>query len=133
MLRRFAVNRRDTGWNKMDKVFINGLEILCTIGAYEWEKEIRQKLVLDLEMEFDCQPAGQSDDLAKALDYASVSERVTALVTGSPTELVETIAERVAAMILSEFAVERVRVRVTKPHAVLAARGGVGVEIVREA
>ena len=117
----------------MDKVFINGLEILCTIGAYEWEKGIRQKLVLDLEMEFDCQPAGLRDDLARALDYACVSERVTALGTSAPVELVETVAERVAAMILSDFAVPRVKVRVTKPHAVLAARGGVGVEIVREA
>ena len=117
----------------MDKVFIAGLEVLCTIGAYEWEKGIRQRLVFDLEMEFDCRPAGLTDDLVKALDYAAVSQRVIALVESAPVELVETMAERVAALILSEFAVPRVRVRVTKPNAVLQARGGVGVDIVREA
>ncbi len=117
----------------MDKVFIAGLEVICTIGAYDWEKGISQKLVLDLEMDFDNRPAAASDDLTLALDYARVSQQVTALVQAAPTELVETVAERVAALILREFAVPRVRVRVTKPGAVPAARGGVGVEIVREA
>ena len=92
----------------MDKVFISGLEVLCTIGAYDWEKAIKQKLIFDLEMDYNTRPAGEQDDL------------------------VETMAERVAALILQEFAVPRVRVRVTKPAAVAAARG-VGVEIVREA
>lgn len=116
----------------MDKVFISGLEVLCTIGAYDWEKEIKQKLIFDLEMDYDNRPAGETDDLARALDYSCVASRVTALVQDSPVKLVETMAERVAALILQEFAVPRVRVRVTKPAAVAAARG-VGVEIVREA
>lgn len=116
----------------MDKVFIAGLEVLCTIGAYEWEKGIQQKLVFDLDMDFDNRPAGQQDDLALALDYATVASRVTALVQSAPVELVETMAERVAALILQQFPVPKVRVRVTKPTAVVTARG-VGVEIVREA
>ena len=116
----------------MDKVFISGLEVLCTIGAYDWEKAIKQKLIFDLEMDYDNRPAGETDDLARALDYSCVAARVMALVQESPVELVETMAERVAALILREFAVPRVRVRVTKPTAVAAARG-VGVEIVREA
>lgn len=116
----------------MDKVFISGLEVLCTIGAYDWEKGIRQRLVLDLEMDHDNRPAGTSDRLDLALDYAQVSQAVTALIQSAPVELVETVAERVAALILSEFQVPRVRVRVTKPTAVLTARG-VGVDIVREA
>ena len=97
----------------MDKVFIAGLEVLCTIGAYDWEKSLKQKLIFDLEMDYDNRPAGETDDLARALDYSCVASRVTALI-------------------LREFAVPRVRVRVTKPTAVAAARG-VGVEIVREA
>ncbi len=116
----------------MDKVFIQGLEVLCTIGVYDWEKQIRQKLVFDLEMAFDNRPAGQADDIARALDYAAVSQAVTALASQQPAELVETMAERVAALILGQFAVPRVRVRVTKPGAVVTA-AGVGVEIVREA
>ena len=71
-------------------------------------------------------------DLALALDYATVASRVTALVQSEPVELVETMAERVAALILQQFPVPKVRVRVTKPTAVVTARG-VGVEIVREA
>ena len=116
----------------MDKVFISGLEVLCTIGAYEWEKGITQRLIFDLEMDYNTRPAGERDDLALALDYAYVANRVTELVQASPVELVETMAERVAALILQEFAVPRVKVRVTKPTAVVTARG-VGVEIVREA
>jgi dihydroneopterin aldolase len=116
----------------MDKVFISGLEVLCTIGAYEWEKSIRQKLVFDLDMDFDNRPVGATDDLNLALNYAAVAERVTQLVQCESAELVETMAERVAALILREFGVPRVRVRVTKPTAVASARG-VGVEIVREA
>lgn len=116
----------------MDKVFIQGLEVLCTIGVYDWEKQIRQKLVFDLEMAFDNRPAGQHDDIGRALDYAAVSRAVTALASQQPAELVETMAERIAALILQQFAVPRVKVRVTKPGAVVTA-AGVGVEIVREA
>ena len=116
----------------MDKVFISGLEVLCTIGVYEWEKGITQRLLFDLEMDYNTRPAGEQDELALALDYAYVANRVTELVQASPVELVETMAERVAALILQEFAVPRVKVRVTKPTAVVTARG-VGVEIVREA
>lgn len=116
----------------MDKVFIQGLEVLCTIGVYDWEKRIKQKLVFDLEMAFDNRPAGLNDDIGRALDYAAVSLAVTELVSQQPAELVEAMAERVAALILQRFAVPRVKVRVTKPAAVVTA-AGVGVEIVREA
>ena len=64
----------------MDKVFIAGLEVLCTIGAYDWEKSLKQKLIFDLEMDYDNRPAGETDDLARALDYSCVASRVTALV-----------------------------------------------------
>ncbi len=116
----------------MDKVFIDHLEVYCTIGVYEWEKQITQKLVLDLEMDFDTQAAGEQDDMSLALDYAAVSRRVTDMISTSPIGLVEAVAEQTAQLLLSEFPVLRVRVRVTKPGAVVNARG-VGVEIVREA
>lgn len=116
----------------MDKVFIEQLEVYCTIGVYTWEKEITQKLVLDLEMDYDTKPAGDQDDMALALDYAAVSQQVTQLISRQPIGLVETVAEQVARFLLSEFSLHRVKVRVTKPGAVANARG-VGVEIVREA
>ncbi len=116
----------------MDKVFIDHLEIYCTIGVYEWEKQITQKLVLDLEMDFDTQAAGEQDNMDLALDYSAVAKRVTELVSSQPIQLVEAVAERVAQMLLTDFPILRVRVKVMKPGAVVNARA-VGVEIVREA
>ena len=116
----------------MDKVFIDHLEVYCTNGVYEWEKQITQKLVLDLEMDFDTQAAGEQDDMSLALDYAAVSKRVTDMISTCPIGLVEAVAEQTAQLLLSEFPVLRVRGRVTKPGAVVSA-SGVGVEIVREA
>lgn len=116
----------------MDKVFISGLEVLCTIGAYDWEKEIKQKLIFDLEMDYDNRPAGETDDLARALDYSCVASRVTALVQDSPVELVETMAERVAALILKSSLCLASGSGNQACGRGVAARG-VGVEIVREA
>ncbi|CAH0532476.1 Dihydroneopterin aldolase [Vibrio stylophorae] len=115
----------------MDKVFIDQLEVICTIGVYEWEKTISQKLVLDIEMGWDNQPAARSDDVALALDYASVSEAVTKHLQAKPIELVERVAEEVADLIFDRFAVPWLRIRVNKPGAVANARS-VGVEIERQ-
>lgn len=113
----------------MDKVFIKELTVLATIGAYEWEKEIKQKLLIDLEMAWDNRPAGLSDELSLALDYASVSQAVSDLVSQQPHELVETVAEKVAALILTQFAVPWVKVTINKPGAVpFAANVGVQIE-----
>ena len=74
----------------MDQVFIRGLEVQAVIGAYDWERTIRQRLVLDLEMDWDIRPAAAEDDLTLALDYAAVSQRVLDYVSASSFELVET-------------------------------------------
>ncbi|MFP2768703.1 dihydroneopterin aldolase [Oceanisphaera sp. KMM 10153] len=114
----------------MDKVFVQGLEVLTTIGAYDWEKDIRQKLRFDLEMGYDTRPAALGDDLDKALDYAALSKKVTHHAEQNHVELVETMAEQIALLILREFPVHSVKVRLTKPGAVANA-AGVGVEIER--
>ncbi|SHH94872.1 dihydroneopterin aldolase [Ferrimonas marina] len=113
-----------------DQVFIEGLECQAVIGVFEWEKQIRQTLVLDLQMDWDNRPAAASDDYQHALCYDTLSKAVTELVEQTPHELVETVAEKVAALILERFAVPRVRVRVAKPGAVANART-VGVCIER--
>ncbi|MBY5993706.1 dihydroneopterin aldolase [Ferrimonas balearica] len=113
-----------------DHVFIQGLECQAVIGVFEWEKAIRQTLVLDLEMAWDNRKAAAADDYSQALCYDSVSKAVTELVEGTPHELVETVAEKVAALVQSRFAVAGVRVRVSKPGAVANART-VGVQIQR--
>lgn len=114
----------------MDIVFIEGLEVDTVIGAYDWERDIRQCLRLDFTFGWDNRPAAANDDLTKALDYAKVSEAVQAFAQTARFELVETFAERLAAKLMSDFGVPWLRLRVTKPGAVPAAKG-VGVEIER--
>ncbi|AJR09971.1 dihydroneopterin aldolase [Photobacterium gaetbulicola] len=114
----------------MDSVFIEHLEVIATIGVYDWEQEIKQKLVLDLEMAHDNRPAAQSDDVAYALDYAAVSDAVTQHIQTGRFLLVERVAEEIANLIMTQFSVPWIKVRVTKPGAVANARG-VGVVIER--
>ncbi|WP_318448278.1 dihydroneopterin aldolase [Photobacterium leiognathi] len=114
----------------MDTVFIEQLEVIATIGVYDWEQEIKQKLVLDLEMAHDNRPAANNDDVMLALDYSTVSTAVTNLIEQGRFLLVERVAEEVANLIMTDFNVPWVKVRVTKPGAVVNARG-VGVQIER--
>jgi len=114
----------------MDLVFINQLVVETTIGAYEWEKTITQTLKLDIEMAWDNTAPAQDDDLTKALDYASVSERLTTWFSEQKIELIETVAERVAALLLEEFSISWLKLTVHKPDAVANA-SGVGVTIER--
>lgn len=114
----------------MDHVFIEGLEIDALIGIYDWERRVRQTLVFDIEMAFDNRVPAASDDIADTLNYKAVSKRVIAYVQQSEFGLVETLAERVAAIILDEFGVSRLRLKLSKPGAVRGARA-VGVIIER--
>lgn len=115
----------------MDSVFIEQLQIDALIGIYDWERRIRQPLWFDIEMDFDNRVPAGSDDIAHTLDYKAISKRVTAYVQASDFGLVETLAERVAELILTEFPVARVQLKLSKPGAVRGARA-VGVRIVRQ-
>lgn len=114
----------------MDHVFIEGLEIDALIGIYDWERRVRQTLVFDLEMAFDNRVPAASDDIADTLNYKDVSRRIEDFVAQSGFGLVETLAERVAAIVLDEFPVRRLRLKLSKPGAVRGARA-VGVVIER--
>ncbi|MGI4838666.1 MAG: dihydroneopterin aldolase [Janthinobacterium lividum] len=111
-------------------MFIEGLEVDTVIGAYDWERDIRQCLRLDLRFAWDNRPAAAGDDLSLALDYASVSARIQAFAEVARFELVETFAERLAEVLMSEFHIPWLSLKLTKPGAVAAAKG-VGVEIER--
>jgi dihydroneopterin aldolase len=113
-----------------DKIFIEGLEIEALIGIYDWERRIRQTLVFDIEMAFDNRIPAASDDIALTLNYKDVSKRLIAYVGQSGFGLVETLAERCAEIILAEFNVAHVRLKLSKPGAVRGARA-VGVIIER--
>ena len=114
----------------MDKVFIEGLQIEALIGIYDWERRIRQPLLFDLEMAFDNRVPAASDAIADTLDYKAVSKRLIAFVSQSDFGLVETLAERCAEIVLREFNVAKVRLKLSKPGAVRGARA-VGVIIKR--
>ena len=93
----------------MDKVFIEGLEIEALIGVYDWERRIRQPLRFDLEMSFDNRRPAASDAIADTLDYKAVSKRLVAFVGESSYQLVETLAEQCALLVLREFGVEKLK------------------------
>ena len=114
----------------MDQVFIKALRIETIIGIYDWERVTRQVVELDLEMAWDNRPPAASDDIALALDYEAVSNRLRQFVGERQFLLVETMAEEIAAIVLREFHSPWVRVRVTKLGAIKGA-AGVGVEIER--
>ena len=114
----------------MDIVFLRGLRIETVIGIYDWEKEIKQPVVLDIEMAGDVARAAASDSIADTLDYKAISKRLKQFVSESHFELVETLAERCAAIIREEFDVPWVRLTLDKVGAVSDAQG-VGVIIER--
>jgi len=114
----------------MDIVFIEDLRIDTVIGIYDWERRVRQTLSFDIEMAFDNTVPAASDDIADTLNYKDVSKRLTAYVGASSFGLVETLAERCAAIIREEFGVAWVRLKLSKPGAVRGAKA-VGVCIER--
>ncbi len=114
----------------MDRVFLSKLEIEAVIGIHPWEREVRQRLVLDLELATDASAVAAGDDIALAVDYSAVAERVTAFIQQGEYRLLETLAEETATMLREEFGVGWLRLRVGKPGAVPAAEA-VGVEIER--
>ena len=114
----------------MDIVFIKQLEVISTIGVYEWEKSLQQKLYFDLEMAFDNKPAAAGDDINLALDYFRVSERVNQFAQSHQFELIETMAESVAELIMQEFSVPWIKVTLHKPGALPKAQS-LGVQIER--
>jgi dihydroneopterin aldolase len=114
----------------MDIVFIEDLRIDTVIGIYDWERRVRQTLSFDIEMAFDNTVPAASDDIAHTLNYKDVSKRLTAYVSESSFGLVETLAERCAAIIREEFGVAWVRLKLSKPGAVRGAKA-VGVCIER--
>lgn len=114
----------------MDTVSVKGLKVDATIGIFDWEQEILQPLLIDLEMRWDNAKAAASGDIGDALDYAAVSTFVVDLIESRPWGLIEEVAEQVAAGLLAQFKVPGARVTVDKPTAVPAANS-VGVSIVR--
>lgn len=115
----------------MDTVFLHDLKVETIVGIWDWERKIRQTVSIDLEMATDVRAAATTDSIDDALDYKLVAKRVQQFVADSSFQLVETLAEKIAEVVLNDFDVPWVEVRVNKPGAIRGARD-VGVRIIRE-
>ena len=114
----------------MDIIFLRNLKIDTVIGIYDWERRIKQTVILDLEMATDIKKAAKSDDIADTLDYKAIAKRVISFVEESEYKLVETLAERIAEIIVNEFKVPWVKLSLNQIGAIRGARD-VGVIIER--
>ena len=114
----------------MDKIFLTELKVDTIIGIWEWERKIRQTVIIDLEMSADIAKAAATDSVEDTLNYKSVAKRIQGFVGDSSFQLVETLAERIAGIIREEFGVQWVKVRVNKPGAIRGSKD-VGILIER--
>ena len=114
----------------MDIIYLRDLRIETVIGIYDWERRMKQTVIFDFEMATDIRKAAASDSIDDTLNYKAVAKRVIEFVQASEFQLVETLAERVAQLILDEFQVPWLRLTLNKTGAVRFARD-VGVIIER--
>lgn len=113
-----------------DKIFLNQLRTECIVGIWEWERQVKQTVVIDLEMASDVRKAARTDHIDDTLDYKKVSKRLLNFVGESQFQLVETLAENIARIIVTEFAVSWVKVRLNK-HGAIRNSQDVGIMIER--
>lgn len=114
----------------MDRIFIEELTVFAQIGVYDWEQQIKQKLVFDLEMAWDCKQAAETDDVAYCLNYAEVSQVIIDYVESKPFLLIERVAYEVAELLELRYQLQGLKIKLSKPKAVAQARN-VGVLIIR--
>jgi dihydroneopterin aldolase len=114
----------------MDIIFISDLRIETIIGIYDWERKVKQTVSLDLEMAADIRTAAATDSIEDTLNYKAVAKRLIAFVGDSEYQLVETLAEKIAGIVIDEFNVSWVRLKLHKPGALRGSRD-VGIQIER--
>lgn len=116
----------------MDKIFLSALSVECIVGIWEWERRVKQTVIIDIEMAADIRKAAASDRIEDTIDYKRVSKRLLAFIGESQFQLVETLTERIAQLLVTEFGVSWVKVRLNKQGAIRGARD-VGIQIERRA
>jgi len=114
-----------------DIVFIQGLAVDCIIGVYDWERQVRQRLVFDLDLSFDCKAAALSDDVSDALDYSAVAACITELVEHSEFQLIEALADACFQALFAQFPITQITMVLHKPGAVPTAQS-VGLRLTRK-
>jgi len=113
-----------------DTIFLRGLEVECIIGFIEWERRVPQTVVIDFEIPADCARAAQRDQVDDTVDYKRVAKRIIGFTGASTFNLVETLAHRIALLVLAEFDLAWIRLSIDKPGAIRGSKH-VGVSILR--
>ncbi|EIJ71818.1 dihydroneopterin aldolase [Pasteurella bettyae] len=113
-----------------DRIFIEELTVFAQIGVYEWEQQIKQKLIFDIEMLWDSRKAAETDNVSYCLNYAEVSEFIIQYVQSKPFLLIERVANEVAEQLQQRFSIQWLKIKLSKPNAVPQARN-VGIIIER--
>ena len=113
-----------------DKIFLEALEVTCIIGIFDWERKTPQKILIDLEFPANIRRAAKRDRIEDTVDYKRIAKRILTFAGPSRYQLIETLAEKLAALLLKEFELKKVTLRVSKPGAVRGSKN-VGVEITR--
>lgn len=117
----------------MDKILIEGLRVQAVIGVFEWERQITQPVLIDLELRSDIKKAAHTDSIDDAVNYKAVCDQVTELVINLKSQLIERLAEQIAQFILKDYNVDSVKVTVRKPIAISHTSAvGVCIERCRE-
>jgi dihydroneopterin aldolase len=116
----------------MDKIFLSQLSVECIVGIWDWERRVKQTVVIDVELAADIRKAAATDHIDDTIDYKRVAKRLLTFVGESQYQLVETLTEAIAKVIVTEFGVAWVKVRLNKRGAIRGARD-VGIEIERRA
>lgn len=113
-----------------DRIFLEGLETRCVIGIFGWERKVRQKIRIDLEIPTDVRRAARKDRIEDAVDYKAIAKRLLAVIPGTKFKLVESLAEFIARLCLKEFGLPEITVRLSKPGAIRNA-DNVGIQLTR--
>lgn len=116
----------------MDKIFLSQLSVECIVGIWDWERRVKQTVIIDVELAADIRKAAATDHIDDTIDYKRVAKRLLSFVGESQYQLVETLTEAIAKVIVTEFGVSWVKVRLNKRGAIRGARD-VGIEIERRA
>ncbi len=117
--------------DRLDIVYLHDLKLNCIIGIWEWERHTRQTVLLDLDLGVDIRQAALHDHIDDTVNYKTVAKRIAAFVEETPFKLVETLAERIATLVLTEFPVRWLRLKINKQGAINGA-AAVGVIIERQ-
>jgi dihydroneopterin aldolase len=115
----------------MDKIFIHALKTEAIIGIFDWERQVKQTVIVDIEISADVAKAALSDSINDTLNYKRIAKRVLAFVEESKFHLVETLAERIAMLLLEDFGIDWVSISLSKPGAIRSSRD-VGVKLERD-